>query len=54
MVYKACYFSTTFVGAAKANDTIPSVDWDLADIAYATSIDGFHWEEQGVAVPSPT
>ncbi len=34
----------------KANDEIPVVDWDLADICYATSKDGFHWEEQGIAV----
>lgn len=34
-----------------SNDTIPSADWDLADIFYATSEDGFTWEEQGVAVP---
>ncbi|MEM1358722.1 MAG: glycoside hydrolase [Bacteroidota bacterium] len=40
-------------GAAKSNDTIPSSDWDLADIWYATSTDGFTWEEQGVAVPRP-
>jgi hypothetical protein len=40
-------------GAAKSNDTIPSADWDLADIWYATSTDGFTWEEQGVAVPRP-
>lgn len=33
------------------NDTIPSRDWDLAEIWYATSDDGFTWEEQGVAVP---
>jgi hypothetical protein len=32
-------------------DEIPSVDWDLADIYYATSEDGFNWTEQGVAVP---
>ncbi len=31
-------------------EDIPIVDWDLADICYATSKDGFHWEEQGVAV----
>jgi len=37
----------------KWNDTIPSVDWDLAEIWYATSTDGFHWEEQGVAVKRP-
>ena len=40
-------------GAAKSNDTIPSSDWDLADIWYATSKDGFVWEEQGVAIPRP-
>ena len=36
-----------------ANDTIPSSDWDLAEIWYATSTDGFTWEEQGVAIPRP-
>lgn len=40
-------------GPAKATDTIPSADWDLADIWYATSEDGFVWQEQGVAVPRP-
>lgn len=44
---------TTFQGAKNANDTIPSADWDLAEIWYATSKDGFHWEEQGVAVARP-
>ena len=39
--------------AKEANDTIPSSDWDLADIWYATSVDGFTWEEQGLAVPRP-
>jgi len=40
-------------GAQKCTETIPSSDWDLADIWYATSEDGFTWEEQGVAVPRP-
>ena len=40
-------------GAAKSNDTIPSSDWDLAEIWYATSADGFTWEEQGVAIKRP-
>lgn len=40
-------------GAAKSNDTIPSSDWDLAEIWYATSEDGFNWEEQGVAIKRP-
>lgn len=40
-------------GAEKCNDTIPSADWDLSEIWYATSLDGFTWKEQGVAVPRP-
>lgn len=40
-------------GAEKATDTIPSSDWDLAEIWYATSEDGFTWQEHGVAVPRP-
>ena len=39
--------------AELANDSIPSTDWDLAEIWYATSTDGFTWEEQGVAIPRP-
>ncbi len=41
------------VGAAKCSDVNPSADWDLAEIWYATSKDGFSWEEQGVAVARP-
>ena len=33
-----------------ATETVPSRDWDLAEIWYATSDAGFTWEEQGVAV----
>jgi len=40
-------------GPALGNDTIPSSDWDLAEIWYATSEDGFRWGEQGVAIPRP-
>ena len=40
-------------GAGKHTDTIPSRDWDLAEIWYATSEDGFIWKEQGVALPRP-
>jgi hypothetical protein len=40
-------------GAEGGTDTIPSTDWDLADIWYATSQDGFVWQEQGVAVSRP-
>ncbi len=41
------------LGAEKCNDSIPSTDWDLSEIWYATSDDGFIWQEQGVAVPRP-
>ncbi|MHC4749562.1 MAG: glycoside hydrolase family 117 protein [Planctomycetota bacterium] len=40
-------------GSKKATDVIPSKDWDLADIWYATSEDGFLWKEQGPAVTRP-
>ena len=40
-------------GPEKASDTIPSRDWDLAEIWYATSKDGFHWSERGRAVKRP-
>lgn len=40
-------------GAKKCTDTIPSTDWDLADIWYATSKDGFTWEEQSIAIHRP-
>ncbi|WP_413432968.1 glycoside hydrolase family 117 protein [Crateriforma spongiae] len=40
-------------GAAGGTDVIPSTDWDLAEIWYATSTDGFTWTEQGVAVKRP-
>jgi len=38
------------VGMERCSDTLPAVDWDLAEIWYATSKDGFDWKEQGVAV----
>ena len=38
-------------GCAKATDTVPARDWDLSEIWYATSDDGFIWQEQGVAAP---
>lgn len=41
------------VGPDLCNDTLPSTDWDLCEIWYATSTDGFTWEEKGVAVPRP-
>ncbi|WP_025764457.1 glycoside hydrolase family 117 protein [Dyadobacter tibetensis] len=44
------------IGSERANeatDEIPSTDWDLAEIWYATSIDGIEWTEQGLAVERP-
>lgn len=41
------------VSIAKATDTIPGTDWDLADIWYATSKDGWTWKEKGIAVKRP-
>ena len=40
-------------GSQKATDEIPSKDWDLAEIWYAESIDGFRWQEKGPAVKRP-
>lgn len=51
--YTYRHTSTPPQGAKNSNDTIPSTDWDLCEIWYATSEDGFTWEEQGVAVPRP-
>ena len=39
-------------GIEQATEQRPAWDWDMADIWYATSQDGFQWEEQGVAVTS--
>ncbi|MDE2949705.1 MAG: family 43 glycosylhydrolase [Chloroflexota bacterium] len=37
-------------GIEAASETRPAWDWDMADIWYARSPDGFHWEERGPAV----
>jgi len=39
-----------WLGISRASETRPAWDWDMADIWYATSRDGFHWEERGPAV----
>lgn len=39
--------------AKEATDEIPSTDWDLAEIWYATSTDGINWKEEGVAIKRP-
>ena len=38
------------VGMDNCDERRPAVDWDLADVYYATSEDGFAWTEQGMAV----
>jgi len=40
----------TWRGIAQASETRPAWDWDMADIWYASSRDGFNWEERGPAV----
>ncbi len=42
--------SERWLGIAHASETRPAWDWDMADIWYATSKDGFNWEEHGPAV----
>jgi hypothetical protein len=37
-------------GPKNATDTVPSFDWDLAEIWHAASNDGFTWVERGPAV----
>ena len=51
--YTYRHTATTHLGPEKCTDVIPSSDWDLCEIWYATSTDGFHWKEQGVAVKRP-
>ncbi len=41
---------TTWRGIAYASESQPAWDWDMADIWYATSSDGFRWTERGCAV----
>ncbi|MDP6059105.1 MAG: family 43 glycosylhydrolase, partial [Pirellulaceae bacterium] len=40
-------------GPQQANKVTPSFDWDLCEIWYATSKDGFTWEEQRPAIRRP-
>lgn len=42
-----------YSNAHLSTDVIPSTDWDLSDIWYATSKDGINWEEQGIAIARP-
>ena len=40
----------TWRGIAEASESRPAWDWDMGDIWYARSSDGFDWEECGAAV----
>ncbi|RKR14565.1 glycosyl hydrolase family 43 [Maribacter vaceletii] len=50
MWYSKPKLNTKVVGPNNANDSLRAFHWDLCDIWYATSSDGFKWEEQGAAV----
>ncbi len=42
---------TEVVGPNDADDSSRAFHWDLCEVWYATSSDGYKWEEQGVAIP---
>ena len=42
--------NTELVGPQKATQNTRAFHWDLCDIWYATSKDGYDWKEQGIAV----
>ena len=48
--YSRRHTAETPRGIAQASPTRPAWDWDMADIWYATSPDGFHWTEGGCAI----
>ncbi|QCX37329.1 glycosyl hydrolase [Aureibaculum algae] len=48
--YSRPQVNTPLVGPNDATDSTRAFHWDLCDIWYATSTDGYDWEEQGIAV----
>ncbi|MGA9649496.1 glycoside hydrolase family 117 protein [Pedobacter sp.] len=42
--------NTKVVGIREANESSRAYAWDLSDIWYATSPDGYNWTEKGIAV----
>ncbi|MEX0320880.1 MAG: family 43 glycosylhydrolase [Puniceicoccaceae bacterium] len=52
-VFSKDYSQMITEGEITEDDEIPTTDWDLAEIWYATSKDGFTWKEEGVAVKRP-
>ncbi len=39
------------VGPNEATDSTRAFHWDLCEVWYATSTDGYKWKEQGIAIP---
>ncbi|WP_298502120.1 family 43 glycosylhydrolase [uncultured Maribacter sp.] len=50
MWYSKPMSNTEVVGPNKATDSSRAFHWDLCDVWYATSKDGYKWEEQGIAI----
>ncbi|MGS0526420.1 glycoside hydrolase family 117 protein [Zobellia nedashkovskayae] len=48
--YSKPQINTPLVGPNDATDSTRAFHWDLCDIWYATSNDGYNWEEQGIAI----
>lgn len=50
MWYSKPQKNTKVVGPNNATDSLRAFHWDLCDVWFATSIDGYKWEEQGIAI----
>ncbi|WP_298536098.1 hypothetical protein [uncultured Algibacter sp.] len=50
MWYSKPQSNTEVVGPNKATNSLRAFHWDMCDVWYATSTDGYKWEEQGIAV----
>ncbi len=50
MWYSKPKVNSEVVGPNDATDTTRAFHWDLCEVWYATSTDGYKWEEQGVAI----
>ncbi|NMH89669.1 glycoside hydrolase family 117 protein [Flavivirga algicola] len=50
MWYSKPMSNAEVVGPNEATDSLRAFHWDLCEVWYATSTDGYKWEEQGIAV----
>ncbi len=50
MWYSKPMLNAEVVGPNDATDTTRAFHWDLCEVWYATSTDGYKWEEQGIAI----